>query len=162
MTKIKELTQDSFSRYGSYANMIRPNADKIGEEPIEFYRDIIPLDVGARQASFSVCRVLDRPKVVDLTEFHNTTEEGILPLDADVLLHVAPATPDGEPPLKDIEIFRVPRGTFVRLRKGVWHHAPFVIGAEEANVLIVLAERVYAIDCEVREIPRRQQVKIES
>ena len=158
----KELTPESFGRYGTFAAMIRPVADKIGQEPVEFYRDMVPLDVGARQASFSVCRVTTRPLVVDVSEFHNTTEEGILPLDQDVLIHVGPATPDGQPPLDEIEVFRVPRGTFVKLRKGVWHHAPFVVEAPEANVLIVLAERIYAIDCEVREISRRQQVSISS
>ena len=158
--KIKELTAAAFSGYGSFANMINPDAEKIGEEPIEFYRDMMPLDVGSASPSFSICRVTERPIVVDISEFHNTTEEGILPLDADVLIHVAPATPEGVPPVDQMEIFRVPRGTFVRLRRGVWHHAPFVVDEKEANVLIVLSERIYATDCEVREISTNDQVSV--
>jgi ureidoglycolate lyase len=161
--KIKELTPERFAGYGSYCNMINPQTEKkIGDEPIEFFRDMVKLDLGCRTtASFSTCRVCKRPAVVDVTEFHNNTGEGILPLDTDVLIHVAPATPVGDVPYDKIEIFRVPRGTFVSLNAGVWHHAPFAHNADVANVLIVLPERTYAIDCEVTEITENKLVKIE-
>ena len=158
---IKELSPESFAKYGSYANMINPRAEKLGDEPIEFFRDMVQLDLGTRTvASFSVCRVCKRPPVVDVTEFHNNCCEGVMPLDADALIHVAPATPAGEVPLDKIEIFRVPEGTFVSLRPGVWHHAPFAPNADVANVLIVLPERTYTIDCHVTEIPEKDRVEI--
>ena len=109
---------------------------------------------------FSVCRVCQRPNLVDETEFHNGTGEGILPLDADILIHVAPASASNEPPVDQIEIFRVPRGTFVSLNAGVWHHAPYAYGSEVANTLIVLPERTYAVDCHVEKIPQAQRVEI--
>jgi ureidoglycolate lyase len=158
--KIKELSQKAFAKYGAYANMVNPDAVKMGTEPIEFYRDMVRLDLGGRTiASFSVCRVCKRPPVVDVTEFHNYTGEGILPLDADACIHVAPATPTGEVPLKKIEIFRVPKGTFVSLYPGVWHHAPFAHNAGVANVLIVLPERTYAQDCHVTEIAEKDRTE---
>jgi len=160
--KIKELTLESFAKFGSFANMINPDALKLGAEPIEFYRDMVRLDLGGRAiASFSTCRVCKRPPIVDVTEFHHATGEGILPLDADILIHVGPATPVGDVPLERIEIFRVPKGTFVSLHPGVWHHAPFAHNADVANVLIVLPERTYAIDCQVTEIPEENQIQIE-
>jgi len=159
--KVKELTLESFARYGSYANMINPQAEKLGDEPIEFFRDMVRLDLGSRTiASFSNCRVCKRPLIVDVTEFHSGNGEGILPLDADVLIHVAPATAIGEVPLDRIEIFQVPKGTFVALHPGVWHHAPFAYNTDVANVLIVLPERTYAIDCEVTEIAEENRVQI--
>ena len=160
--KVKVLTRDDFNTYGTFSQLINPDAVKIGDEPVEFFRDMVPLDLGINtKASFSVCRVLKRPAVVDMMEYHDGCGEGILPLDADVLIHVAPATPKGEIPLDNIEVFRIPRGTFVSLHAGVWHHAPFVVKSEVANVLIVLPERTYAADCEVYEIPKDQQVEIE-
>ena len=162
-TKVKELSLEGFGKYGSFGNMINPDTVKLGTEPIEFYRDMVPLDLGCRSiASFSVCRVLKRPGVVDVTEFHDGTAEGVLPLDSDILIHVAPATPVGEVPLDAIEVFRVPRGTFVALRPGVWHHAPFAHNADVANVLIVLPERTYAIDCHVTEIAEPDRVEIDT
>jgi ureidoglycolate hydrolase len=159
----KGLSLEGFARYGCYALMLDPKAEKIGEEPVEFFRDMLPLDLGtSTTASFSVCRVSRRRGVVDVSEFHNGTEEGILPLDADVLIHVAAATPGPEVPAGRIEVFRVPRGTFVALKRGVWHHAPFALGAEAANVLIVLPERAYAVDCTVREINPEERLEITS
>ena len=151
--EIKKLSTEDFGKYGTFANMLNPDAEKIGAEPIEFYRDMVRLDLGGRGiASFSICRVCKRAPVVDVTEFHNNCGEGILPLDADVLIHVGPATVPGEVPLDKIEIFHVPRGTLVSLNPGVWHHAPFAYNAEVANVLIVLPERTYAVDCHVTEL----------
>lgn len=159
--KVRELSLESFGKYGVYANMINPQAEKLGAEPIEFFRDMARLDLGGRTiASFSTCRVRKRPPVVDVTEYHNYTGEGVLPLDADILIHVGPATPTGQVPLERIEIFRVPKGTFVSLHPGVWHHAPFAYKADVANVLIVLPERTYAQDCQVTEIAEKDRIEI--
>ena len=159
--KVKELGLKAFAKYGSYANMINPKATKIGKEPIEFFRDMVQLDLGGADiASFSVCRVLKRPAVVDVSEFHTACGEGILPLDGDILCHVGIATPNDEVPLGKIEVFRIPKGTFVALRPGVWHHAPIAWKAGCVNTLIVLPERTYANDCEVYEIPKASRIKV--
>jgi len=159
---VKDLSLEGFSAYGSFASMIDPDTVKIGAEPIEFFRDMVRLNLGTDStALFSVCRVTDRPLVVDLTEFHSHTGEGILPLDGDVVIHVGPATPTGEVPVDRIEAFRVPKGTFVSIHPGVWHYAPFAAGSDCVNVLIVLPERTYANDCYVYEIPEDQRTEIE-
>ncbi|MHC4482804.1 MAG: hypothetical protein ACYSW4_04580, partial [Planctomycetota bacterium] len=63
--KVKELSLESFAKYGVYANLINPQAEKLGAEPIEFFRDMARLDLGGRTiASFSTCRVCKRPPVV--------------------------------------------------------------------------------------------------
>ena len=160
-TPVKELMLEAFQPYGFYANMTPPGGPVIGKPPIEFYRDMLQLDLGgATSASFSICRVEDRPLVVDVSECHTACGEGILPLDGDTLMHVGMACPGMKPPVKDIEVFRVPRGTMVTLRPGVWHHAPFTTNGKPVNVLIVLPERAYANDCNVVEIPKRQQVRV--
>jgi ureidoglycolate lyase len=161
LVKVKELSAEAFRHYGSYAQMINPDAPKLGAAPVEFFRDMVQLDLGGcTLASFSTCRVQTRPNVVDVTEYHTACGEGILPLDADVLIHVAPASADGLPPLDDIEVFRVAKGTMVTIRPGVWHHAPFAHGKDTANVLIVLPERTYANDCDVIELDETEQVQV--
>ena len=158
---IQELTLETFSKYGYFANLINPDAVKLGSDVIEFYRDMVPLELGGTSiASLSTCRVLKRPPIVDITEFHTACAEGALPLDADTLMHVGIATPHDEVPVEQFEIFRVPRGTLLVLKAGVWHHAPFVFGSEVANVLIILPERTYANDCQVYEIPPADQIEI--
>jgi ureidoglycolate lyase len=158
---IKELTLETFCPYGSFANMINPQTAQIGAKPIEFFRDMVLVDLSPRTtASLSVCRVEERPLIIDVTEYHSHCSEGLLPLDGDVLIHVGPATPKGEVSLDGIEIFRVHRGTLVSLRPGVWHHAPFAHQSAYVNVLIMLPERAYANDCTVYAIPEEQQIEI--
>jgi ureidoglycolate lyase len=158
---VRELGVQAFLPFGFYANLIDPAAESIGAAPVEFFRDMVQQDLGgASIASFSVCRVEPRPPVIDVTEFHTRTAEGILPLDNDVLIHVGPATPDATPPLDRLQVFRVARGTMVVLRPGVWHHAPFAVGADPANVLIVLPERTYANDCIVVPLAESQRLQV--
>jgi ureidoglycolate lyase len=162
--KVEELSAGEFVQYGSFAGLIDPTTEKIGAPPVEFYRDAVQQDLGsATTVSFSTCRVEKRDMVVDVSEYHTSTGEGILPLDNDVLIHVGPATPNGAPvPLDKIRVFRVPRGTMVTLKPGVWHHAPITVNDDPANVLIVLPERTYANDCTVVELSGDDRIRVEA
>jgi len=162
-TKIKELTLEAFQPFGSYAQFINPAAEKLGPPPVEFFRDMLQQDLGpGGAASFSTCRVEKRAMVIDITEYHTHTAEGMLPLDNDVLIHVAPATAaDGRVPLDKIVVFRVPKGTMVVIRPGVWHHAPFTVNDAPANVLIVLPERIYANECAIFPLGENDRIQIE-
>ena len=157
----KKLTLAEFAKYGSYAGMIDPSAPKLGAEPIEFYRDMVQSGLGAVPvASYGVCRVVKRPFVMDVSEYHDTCCETVLPLDGDVLMHVAPAVPEKEFPFDQAEVFLVPRGTLVCLRPGVWHHAPYAWRCDRVNCLIVLPERTYNNDCKVYPFPAGRHFQI--
>jgi ureidoglycolate lyase len=160
--RTEELCAESFLPFGFFAGLTDPDAERIGAPPVEFYRDMVQMDLGgAGSASFSTCRVEPREPVVTVTEYHTGTGEGILPLDRDILIHVGPATPPGAPvPLDRFRVFQVPKGTMVCLRPGVWHHAPFAVGGGPANVLIALPERTYANDCTVVELAEDEQIRI--
>jgi len=162
-TKVKELTLEAFWPYGFYANFIDPAAEKMGPPPLEFFRDMLQQDLGpSGRASFSTCRVEKRELVVDITEYHTCASEGMMPIDNDILIHVAPATAaDGRVPLDRIVVFRVPKGTMVVIRPGVWHHAPFTVNDAPANVLIVLPERIYANECTIFPLEENDRIRIE-
>lgn len=160
--KARELGIEEFALYGTFARTDDDGAYHFGEPPVQFFRDLLKLELGgAGSASFSVCRVSHRPLIVDKTEFHSRTGEGILPLDGDIIIHVGPASRRGALPLDRFEAFRVPRGVLVSLKPGVWHHAPFALNQPAVNVLIVLPERTYANDCEVVELDEKQKLEIE-
>jgi ureidoglycolate lyase len=147
--QVKELTVENFKIYGSFSNLINPDAPKLGPGLVECYRDMERIDLGSTSvASFTVMHMVDRPKIIQKLEYHNNSGEALALLDGDGFFTVAPATRSGEAPQADqIEVFRVPRGTLVTLRPGVWHHAPFISGCAVLNVLVVLPERTYATDC---------------
>jgi ureidoglycolate lyase len=160
--KVQELTLESFHKFGSFAKMLNPNTVKIGAAPVEFYHDLVLLNLGQNtEASFSTCRVSKRPLIVNELEYHSYCQEGNLPLDGDVLLTVAPATAGGDLPWDRVEAFHVTKGTMVTLKAGVWHCGPFAYQTDVANVLVALPERVYANDCHVIAIPLDKQSKIE-
>jgi ureidoglycolate lyase len=90
---VQDLTLEVFAPFGSYANLTQPDGAHLGAPPIEFFRDALPLELGGKAPVFSVCRVEPRTLVIDVLEYHSQTGKGILPLDGDVLVQVAPATP---------------------------------------------------------------------
>ena len=160
--KIQELTPEAFQTYGLFAVMINPNKAKIGEQPREFFRDMLMLNMGQQNLPFcSICRVAKRDLIVDSTEYHNYANEAILPLDGDILIHVGPATSSAEVPYYEIKIFHVPKGTMVTLNSGVWHGWPFAYQCEYVNSLIILPERAYVNDCHVVQLPNDKQIMIE-
>jgi len=149
MMKVRpqDLTLERFRKYGEYANMTAPEGPHLGASPCSFYRDMCLLTLNQQQASFSICQTSPRPPIITELEYHDHCGEGILPLDGDVFVQLAPATPHGKPDAPQVEVFRVPMGTMLSIRPGVWHGGPFVCGDETVNVLIVLPERTYANDC---------------
>ena len=160
---VKKLDYEEFRIYGVFANMLDPKAPKLGAEPVEFFRDMAVLELGnSSAASFSTCRVLNRELTVTELEYHNYTGEGMLPVDGDVLLAFARATAGNDLPADQVEVFYVPKGTFVAIRPGVWHGAPYSAGADCVNTLIVLPERTYANDCKVFKLSGELCIKIQA
>ena len=158
---VQELTSEKFVVYGTYANMISPEGPKIGDAPIEFYRDMGIVTAPGESVGLSVVKVSKRPLVIDTAEYHDNCGEAMLPLDGDILIHVAPATALNVVPYDEFEVFRVPRGTLVTVRPGVWHHGPFCADGTAASVLIILPERTYAKDCTVVNFPRDKYILIQ-
>ena len=84
----------------------------------------------------------------------------MMPLNDDALVHVAPAGSHDVVPYDEFEVYRIPMGTIVAIRPGVWHHAPFCMGNTPLNSLVVLPERCYATDCVVVTFPEEELVQI--
>lgn len=159
---IKELNREDFNKYGSYAKMLDPEgAIKFGAEPIEFYRDMIQLNMGnSNTASFSLCRLLKRDYVIEASEFHNYCGEMIIPIDGDILMHVGPAIDTDKIPVEEIEVYRIPKGTIVCINPGVWHQAAFAYECDSVNILVTLPERTYMNDCNLIKLEPEQYIKI--
>jgi ureidoglycolate lyase len=156
--KIKELSLEAFRPYGVFGALTPPAcAPLVGDDIIAFWPDCGGvLDLGpmaSNQLALGICQVAWRELKVDVSEYHTSTGEGILPLDGDIYIHVAPPTPGDVFPTAAAEIFRVPKGTVVVLKPGAWHHAPFATApGATVNTLILLPQRTYANDCIVRDV----------
>lgn len=159
MRRIKAvpITKDNFAQYGSFDSILNPTGNHLGT----FYPDKVLFPVsGDMPVAFSALES-EKPEkmIVSAAEYHNTTGEGILALDDDVVIHVAP--PSNKPVPELTEAFIVPQGTMVKLNTGVWHLAALPIHKDKVHVLIVLPERIYMNDCTVVEYEERDQIEIQ-
>ena len=141
--KIQKLTAEAFRPYGEFYNASAPEGAPLGY----FYADRVTFtSVGNVPLAVSTLLWPKAEKmIVSSVEYHDRSAEGIICLNDDVVIHVAP--PSGEPVPELTEAFLVPKGTFVKMNIGVWHLAAMPVHEEVAQVMIVLAERTYKTDC---------------
>lgn len=155
--QVKPLTAENFKPYGTFSNMLEPTGPHLGD----FYNDQVEFPVsGDLPVAFSPL-ISRKPEkmIVTTVEYHNTTCEGVLPLDDDAILHVAPASKEPVPELT--EAFYVPQGTMVKLNVGVWHLAALPVHKDIMHVMIALPERIYMNDCTVVEYQPEDYVEIQ-
>ncbi|MDF2613332.1 MAG: ureidoglycolate hydrolase [Clostridia bacterium] len=154
--KAKPITRENFTPYGSFYSITEPTGHNLGA----FYHDHVLFPVSGHMPIAFSALVSEKPEkmVVTAAEYHNTTAEGVLPIDDDVILHVAP--PSNKPVPELTEAFIVPKGTMVKLNTGVWHLAALPIHQDKVHVLIVLPERIYFNDCTVVEYAPEDQIEI--
>ncbi|MDY5022710.1 MAG: ureidoglycolate lyase [Blautia sp.] len=155
--KAKQITAENFQAYGRFTDFLNPEGYSLGD----FYQDRLTMHfAGNMQAAFSPLIVRKPEKmIVDTAEYHNSTQEALICLDDDVVIHVAPASKDPIPELT--EAFIVPKGTMVCLNLGVWHLSAIPLNKDIAHVMIVLPERIYQNDCIVVNYAPEQHMEIE-
>ena len=157
---VQELNLEKFAVYGTYADMLAPKGPHIGQQPIEFYRDMCTVNSPGEAGGLSITKVYPRSFEINVAEYHDNCGEAIMPLNGDVLIHVAPATGTSDVPYDDFEVFRVPQGTMVVLYPGVWHHGPFCLGTKPVSTLVVLPVRTYVKDCKVIPFAEERKIRI--
>lgn len=159
---VQKLSLEKFNQYGTFVDMLHADGVHIGTNPIEFYRDMTTVFSPGASVGLSITKVYRRPLVIDTYEYHNTCSEAMMPLDADAYVHVAPAGATANVPYDEVEVFRIPKGTMITLRPGVWHHGPFCVDTDSLQTLIILPERLYAYDCTVLTASEEDKIAIEA
>lgn len=157
---VNALDPENFRKYGTYHSMVVMDTERLGQPPVEFYRDILKADFNGKNPAFSVTQIAPRPLVAEKFEYHSYTGEAFMPMDGDVLIHVAPAGKKEPVPYDKIEIFLIPKGTMVVINSGVWHAAPFIKSEKTVHVLTVLPERTYSNDCQIVQFPDEEKIQI--
>lgn len=157
---VKNILDSDFSVYGRCVNLLSPETPYIGQDPIRFYRDMMPLG-GNETLSLSVTAVKPMKLVVDVLEYHSKTGECFLTLDGDTYICVGPATAEPEPQTEALEAFFVPSGTAVYIHPGVWHYAPYPAGDNTIHSLVMLPQRTYANDCFKSAIKTDEAIELE-
>ncbi len=89
--KAVNITPGDFAPFGTYYSMTEPEGYPLQGEIHKFYPDRIS---GTCMGSmgFSPIAVRKDDRIVKMAEYHTTTWEGIVALDDDMIIHVAPAS----------------------------------------------------------------------
>lgn len=148
MKKILTLTEANFAPYGTVLN---PSdcGFSVNEpgEPVQFYPDrMLQLFPTSNLLALGPLTIKPRPFLITATEKHLHTEEILGGFNQDVCFHVA-LDQNGQPNLDDLQIFLLPAGWWVRVKREVWHQAPFVLGSELAVGMVLLPPHTYTNDC---------------
>ena len=145
--KATKINAADFAPFGTFFSMTEPEGYPLHGEIHKFYPDRIS---GTCMGSigFSPIAVHKDERIVKAAEYHTTTWEGIVALDDDMIIHVAPASA-GAPVPELTRAFIVPKGTMVKINTAIWHLCPLPLNNEVLHAMIILPECTYANDCTV-------------
>ncbi len=157
--KVQKLTHEAFAPFGQFYTMDTPEGYALCGALHSFYPDRLTADNMGRVGYSPI--VVKKPErmVITQQEYHTTTWEMILPLDDDMILHVAPASA-GTPVTHLAQAFLVPKHTLIKMNAAVWHLAPLPAGKDQLTAMIILPECTYANDCTVVDLTAQQQFEI--
>ena len=153
------LSHEEFAPFGQFYTMEQPQGYALCGELHSFYPDRLVADSEHRVGYSPI--VVKKPErmVITQQEYHTTTWEMILPMDDDMILHVAPASA-GTPVTELAKAFIVPKHTLVKMNAAIWHLAPLPASKEALTAMIILPECTYANDCTVVDLTPDQQFEI--
>ncbi len=158
--KVEPLSKQAFSPFGEYYSISEPDGYSLNGTLHRFFPDRVTAYQG-KLVGYSPILV-KKPDVMHITqvEYHTTTCEMILPLNDDMILHVAPPSA-GKPVPEYTKAFVVPKNTLIKMNSCVWHLAPLPKTQPELTALIILPECTYMNDCTVVDLNEQEQFVIE-
>ena len=156
---VEPITCEAFAPFGQFYTMDKPQGYALCGELHRFFPDRVNADSNHRVGYSPILVKKPEKMVITQQEYHTTTWEMILPLNDDMILHVAPASADA-PCTQHAKAFLVPKHTLVKMNAAIWHLAPLPANAEELAAMIILPECTYANDCTVVDLPEEQIFEI--
>lgn len=157
--KVQPLTHEAFAPYGQFYKMEQPEGYALCGAIHQFFPDRLVADSTHRVGYSPILVNKPEKMVITQQEYHTTTWEMILPLDDDMILHVAPASA-GTPVTHLAQAFLVPKHTLVKMNAAIWHLAPLPANKEQLTAMIILPECTYANDCTVVDLRDEEQFEI--
>ena len=157
--KVENLTNEAFAPFGQFYSMEYPQGYALCGELHRFFPDRINADSTHRVGYSPILVKKPEKMVVTQQEYHTTTWEMILPMNDDMILHVAPASA-GTPVPELVKAFLVFKHTLVKMNAAIWHLAPLPANADELAAMIILPECTYANDCTVVDLKADEQFEI--
>lgn len=157
--KAVPITHEGFAPFGQFYSIDSPQGYALEGEIHKFFPDRLTADSPTRVGYSPLLVKKPERMIITAVEYHTRTWEMILPLNDDMVLHVAPASA-GKPVTELTQAFIVPKNTLVKLHTAIWHLAPLPKSQEELAALIILPECTYMNDCIVVELEEKDQFEV--
>ena len=157
--KVEALTNEAFAPFGQFYTMDDPKGYALCGEIHQFFPDRMVADCQHRVGYSPILVKKPEKMIITQQEYHTTTWEMILPMNDDMIVHVAPASA-GAPVGHLSKAFLVPKHTMIKLNAAIWHLAPLPANAQQLAAMIILPECTYANDCTVVDLPEDQIFEI--
>lgn len=157
--KAKPITKENFAPYGQFYKMDKPEGYALQGEIHRYFPDRLVVDSEHRVGYSPILVKKPEKMIITKQEYHNTTWELIMPINDDMIVHVAPASAGTLVP-ELAEAFIVPKGTLLKINTAIWHLAPLPVNEAELYAMIVLPECTYATDCTVVDLKPEQYFEI--
>lgn len=144
--KVKKITSENFSEYGTVLDPFDCGEPINPNTPFPYYPDRLQLTFSAGNiATLNVQIYKKRPLIIDATEAHDYTEEIFGGFDADLIFYVGPIN-KRKPDISKFEAFFLPKLYWVRLKRGIFHEAAFLINNEKSIGWVILPPFTYNND----------------
>ena len=157
--KVEALTHEAFAPFGQFYAMEQPTGHALCGELHKFFPDRVNADSTHRVGYSPILVKKPAKMVITQQEYHTTTWEMILPMNDDMILHVAPAS-GGTPVTEHAQAFIVPKHTLVKINAAIWHLAPLPANNAQLTAMIILPECTYANDCTVVDLKPEEQFEV--
>ncbi|MFA7637113.1 MAG: ureidoglycolate lyase [Monoglobales bacterium] len=157
--KAVKLSREEFAPFGQYYTMTNADGYALCGELHKFFPDRVVADSNHRVGYSPIIVKKPERMVITQQEYHTTTWEMVMPLDDDMILHVAPASA-GTPVPEYVKAFIVPKHTLIKMNTAIWHLAPLPANNDSLTALIILPECTYANDCTVVDLKPEEQFEI--
>ena len=156
---VEPITNEAFAPFGQFYTMDKPDGYALCGELHQFFPDRINADSNHRVGYSPILVKKPEKMIITQQEYHTTTWEMILPMNDDMILHVAPASA-GTPVTHLAKAFLVPKHTLVKMNAAIWHLAPLPANEAQLAAMIILPECTYANDCTVVDLKPEEQFEI--
>lgn len=157
--KIENLTHEAFAPFGQFYTMDKPQGYALCGEIHRFFPDRMTASAFHNVGYSPILVKKPEKMLITAVEYHTTTWEMILPMNDDMIIHVAPASA-GTPVPDETRAFLVPAHTLIKMNAGIWHLAPLPANADELAAMIILPECTYANDCTVVNLKPEEQFEL--
>lgn len=157
--KAVPISCENFAPFGQFYTMDAPKGYALCGELHQFFPDRLVADSNHRVGYSPILVRKPEKMIITQQEYHTTTWEMIMPMNDDMILHVAPASA-GTPVTELAQAFIVPKHTVVKMNAAIWHLAPLPAKEDQLAAMIILPECTYANDCTVVDLTAEQQFEI--